>query len=51
MQNIAKCQYFNVKFYWIRVVGKGSWKKREVGKLKVEKSDVKMERMKLESSV
>ena len=28
----------------IRVVGKGSWKKREVGK-----SDMKLERLKLES--
>ena len=33
----------------IRVVGKGSWKERKVGKFLVEKSKMKLERLKLES--
>ena len=35
----------------IRVAGKGSWKKREVGKFQVGKPNMKLERMKLECSV
>ena len=35
----------------IRVVGKGSLKKREVGKFKVGESDMKLERIKLECLV
>ena len=34
----------------IRVIGKSSWKKREVGKFQVGKSKMKLERLKLESS-
>ena len=36
----------------IRVVGKGGWKKREVGEFKVGKSDInpKLERKELENS-
>ena len=34
----------------IRVVRKGSWKEREVGKFKVGKSEIKLERFKLVGS-
>ena len=38
----------NLEIKGIRVVGKDTWKKREVGKFYVGKSDIKLAGMKLE---
>ena len=39
-----------LKFQNIRLVGKLSWKDREVGNFYVDKTDMELEKMKLESS-